>query len=305
MPARDESEPSDTGLRAASSRSLETPHRVNKSTISAGTEIAASALGIATCALAPELIWQGLGIFFGHATWPNLLSALLIALVFVAFVEPILKRVRELLVGAGSREPTAGSSDPLLLLGLGLAFGVISVCLHDAISAFASGDGGPDNAGVREALRIAGAWAMVPFFLTIAWATVRNRWLSIPTSVIAALSPGIAGWLFGWSPRSIITTAIPSLIILFAGYRNARQEPKNAALNRNAAMVAAVGAVWLGLASIADWLVAVFRIADTSLYSYSDLFIDARFYAGWTLGIFLAAPRNRDGGVFATGSVPN
>ena len=60
----------------------------------AGFSIAAaalvSALWIATCAVAPEFIWQGLKIFIGHATGADLLSALLIALIFVFFIEPVL-----------------------------------------------------------------------------------------------------------------------------------------------------------------------------------------------------------------------
>lgn len=250
------------------------------------------AFGIAICAAAPEFIWQGLGIFFGHATWTNLVSALLIAVVFVAFIEPILDRARGVLLEGRDIAADPPSRGPLFTAGLGLTFGLLSVCLHEAIAAFVSGHGDPHHPGLRQAIEVAVTWAVVPFFVAVAWQAAGDRLLRVPTGIVAALAPGLAGWAFGWPLHVIVTTAVPTLIILLAGYHQMRATPGRVAFARHAAMVAVVAAAWLGLAAIADWSMAAFNLGAVRIYDAPDLFADFRFYVGWALGLLLAkAPR--------------
>lgn len=247
------------------------------------------ALGIAICAAAPEFIWQGLGIFFGHATWTNLISALLIAVVFVFFVEPILERIRGRLLAGGAERTHGAAQGPLFSAGLGLSFGLLSVCLHEAIAGFVSGHGDPHHSGLHEAIEVAVTWAVVPFCVAVAWQAAGDRWLKIPAGILAALSPGLAGWAFGWSVHSTVTTAAPTLIILAAGYRQMAGAQGRLAFPRAAAMVAIVAAAWLGLAVVADWIIAAAAPGMGRIYGAPDLFVDLRFYIGWALGLWLAA----------------
>lgn len=292
MQAGDVSEPSDTTVAAAPHPPSPSPPPDHPRRLAAAAEVAAIALSIAVCAAAPEFIWQGLGRFFGHATWLNLCSALLIALVFVSFVEPIIERLRDLLTGAN--KPHAGSYGPAFTLSLGLAFGLVSVCLHESIAAFVAHDG-LEGSDLREAIQVAVSWAWVPFLVALAWQNAGSRRLAIPTGIAAALSPALAGWAFGWGAGSIATTTIPCLVILLAGYRALAAAQGGPVFVRLAGITAAAAAAWLALAAIADGVLAASGRGQISFYATSDLLVDLRFYLGWALGLFLASSHERHG----------
>src|SRR5271166_2231291 len=191
--------------------------RVGRGTL-AGTAIVISAFWVSICAAAPEFIWQGLHLALSHLNVTDLLAALLIGLVLAFFVEPVMERMRHMLRAPRHREHVdRRSHDALFTAGLSLAFALVSICLHEAMTAFASGRGAEDsasNAGLAAGIELTTSWALVPFAITVAWLAVRVRWLAVPTGIVAGTSSYITALLFGWPTQSVIATAIPCLVIL-------------------------------------------------------------------------------------------
>ncbi len=254
--------------------------------IFAGSLALIAAFWVAICAAAPEIIWQGLRIAAGHLTRTDLLSALLLGLILAFFVEPLLRRIGDFFGPSRLTAAEEGCS-PLFTAGLGLAFALVSVCVHDALSAFVSGRGGENIVGLSgptAAIALTTAWSIVPFSISLAWLSVRSRWLRVPIGLIAGASPGIAGWLFSWSGHEVITTIIPCLLILGLGYRRVMSPPDRLALRRCGGVVALVAAGWL----IGAWLVDLFLVDHAKVYTTPEFWVDARFYLGWAFGLLLA-----------------
>jgi hypothetical protein len=256
----------------------------------AGSAVLISALWIAICAAAPEFIWQGLRTAVGHFTPADLASALLLGVILAFFVEPLMQHTSDLLSPARDR-PHQEHRNPLFTASLGLAFALVSVCVHDAMTAFVSGRGAQHaeaGSGLAAAIALTIAWSIVPFAVTLAWLSVHSRWFKLPTGLIGGASAGIVGWLFAWSAPEVITTAIPSLAILALGYRRVADEPGPGAFLRCAPVVALVAASWLSLALLLDALLD----EQAKFYPPAQVWVDARFYLGWALGLLLApAPR--------------
>jgi hypothetical protein len=124
----------------------------------------------------------------------------------------------------------------------------------------------------------------------------RPRWIAVPTGAVALASPAIAGWLFGWSAKSMLDTIIPCSIVLALGYRAVAKPPAERAFARCARIVALVGMIWIGAALVVDAALGFFRLNPFKLYSASDVFADMRFYLGWTLGLLLAPSARREAG---------
>jgi hypothetical protein len=257
-----------------------------------GIAAAVSALSIAICSAAPELIWQGSKIAFRHVSQSELLSALLIGLVLAFLVDPLMERIRRLPSWEEKPSTTAVSRprSPLFTAGIGLAFALVSVCLHDALTTFVSGRSGEhtaDFSGLDAAIELTAAWAFVPFFVTLAWLSARHRWVGIPLGIIAVASPFFAGWLFSWSWQEIVTTAIPCGLILLLGYRQAVRKSWQRGFARCAKIVGAAALTWLAIAAIVRLAFDVFHIAPFRLYDMFGFWIDVRFYLGWVIGLEL------------------
>lgn len=254
-----------------------------------------AALWVAICAAAPELIWQGGRIAAGHLTRADLVSALLLGAVLAFFVEPAMRRLHDLFTRERHRE--AGEwRNPLFAAGLGIAFALVSVAVHDALGAFISARGAGHNgpgSGLESAILLAAAWAIVPAAVGLAWLAAGCRWLNVPLGLLAAGSAGITGWLFSWSRQEVIASAIPCLVILGLGYRRVARGPRRSALARCAAVVAGVAAVWLSAALLLDIALGLGGFGRFRLYPAADFWIDARFYLGWTLGLLLAPAPDR------------
>jgi hypothetical protein len=247
---------------------------------------------IAICAAAPEFIWQGLRIALNDPTWADLFSALLIGLILAFFVEPVMVHIRDLLHRTHHQEPAHRQPrNVLFTASLSLAFALASVCLHDAITAFVSGHGtehAPPHSGLEAGFMLVIEWAIVPFAITLAWLCARQRWLAVPMGVIGGASPWLAGWLFAWSAQAVITTAVPCLLILGFGYRQARRDAHRRVFARCAYSVAIVAAIWFATALLLDASLAFYHFDQFVLYSPVDFWVDVRFYFGWTLGLMLA-----------------
>jgi hypothetical protein len=255
----------------------------------ASIAVLVTSVSIAICAAAPEFIWQGMRIALTQPHWLDLVSALLIGLNLAFFVEPAMGRLRDWIYREKAREPAKSNPlDIFFTASLGLAFALASVCLHDAMSAFVSQSGTTDTPGLRTAVLLIADWAMVPFAIALAWQSVGCFPCAIVTGVIAAASPFVAGWLFGWSVRDVVTTAIPCLLILALGYPRVRGELKPSFLARHAPMVGLVAASWLFLTLLVDVGLGFFHVKHLRLYDVSRFFIDLRFYFGWAAGLVFA-----------------
>jgi hypothetical protein len=245
---------------------------------------------VAICAAAPEFIWNGLLVVLADPSWGDLVSALLIGVNLAFFVEPAMERLRDWLSptehGTAARRPR----NHLFTAGLSLAFAVVSVCLHDAMVAFVSGRGGEDtHAAIAAGIMLIAGWAFVPFVVTLPWQSAGRRWLAVPLGVVAAASPGLAGWLFSWPLHEIVTTAIPCWLILGFGYRQLAKAPDRYGFARCWRIVALVSALWLGGVVLVDAMLG----EPWKLYNARLLFIDLRFYLGWTIGLALAPLADR------------
>ncbi len=264
--------------------------------LSEGSEAIVAAVAIATCAAAPEFIWKGLTLAARHFSWATLVSAILVALLLVFFVEPIIERLRDWIDKA--HEPRDRAPHHLAITAMiGFSIALVSTGLHDALGAFAdiSGAGG-ENAGLQRAVTVTLAWGIVPFAIALAWQAAEHRYLAIPLGVVAAASSFIAGWWFEWGITSTVSTAIPCLAIQALGYGRARDARVESRFARYAPALAVVAIAWLVLAPAYDAIIWLVKAGWSPLYeSAADYFIDVRFYFGWFLGLVLTRlPASRE-----------
>jgi hypothetical protein len=169
-----------------------------KRILSEGSAALIAAIAIATCAGAPEFIWEGLKIVATHFS-ATLVSAVLIALLLVFFVDPILQRVRAWLGDAPEPERRAHHHLAITAL-IGFFLALVTTGLHDAMKSFAdSGAVGDQEMGLERAITITLSWGVVPFMIALAWQAAAHRYLAIPLGVLAAASSFIAGWWFDWA----------------------------------------------------------------------------------------------------------
>lgn len=278
--------------------------RIGRGTLAA-IAVVISAFWVSICAAAPEFIWQGLRLALGHLNRTELLAALLVGLVLAFFVEPVMERIRHLLSRPPQRQHVEfRAHGALFTAGLSLVFALTSICLHEAMTAFASGRGSElsgAEAGLAAGIELTTSWAIVPFAITIAWLTVRPRWLAVPTGAVAAAAPCLTGWLFDWPLESVIATTIPCLIILGLGYRHTLRTPSHRVLMRCARSVALVGTGWLVVAAVFDATTPLLNLGHVALYDAPSFWMDLRFYIGWTVGLALAPSPYRQTGAAAAG----
>ncbi len=244
-----------------------------------------SALWIGISSAAPELIWQGLKIALAHPSWADLVSAVLIGLVLAFFIEPVMESARALLNRSRPFEPLDRPHHALYGAVLSFMFAIVSVGLHDAVIALISG-GDRQHVGdsaLTAGIRLTAAWAAVPIAVTLAWHGVGDRRVAWPLGILGAVSPVVAGWLFGWPAATIVTTEVPTLALLGLGYRELRRPPHERAFVRCGVRVLAVALVWLPVARAID----AFGGHVGQFYGWTDFFVDARFYVGWALGLAL------------------
>ncbi|HUB46242.1 MAG TPA: hypothetical protein VMB73_14755 [Acetobacteraceae bacterium] len=254
----------------------------------AGVAALVAAFWVAICAAAPELIWQGLRIAAGHLTGADLAEALLLGVILAFFVEPLMRRVQALLRrDQPHAEPEL--AHPLFAASLGLCFALVAVGVHGSLVTLVN----KSDDGLTGAIRLATAWAIVPGAVTLAWLAARRRCLSWLIGVPAALSGCIVGALYSWSPSGIFDSVVPSVAILVFGYPRATKNATQTVLIRCVPVVAATGAIWIVLAVTIDLLLRLWLPDAWQIYRPGGMWIDLRFYIGWTLGLLLApAPRD-------------
>ncbi len=252
----------------------------------------ASALWIAICSAAPEFIWRGLLITFGHIDRPTVIAALLVGLFLAFFIEPAIERLRSLL--QGSHHPGHGTGwrrSALFTAAIGVGFAFASFCLHAAMTAVLARQEGahaPSSATVAAAIALTVAWAIVPFAVTLAWLSLGRLWRAVPLGILAAASSFLAGWLFDWTMQDIAATAIPCLAIQLLGYRAVGGEPQERAFLRCAWSLGRVAAIWLIFALLVDAVLGFAHLDRFAFYDSTSFWMDVRFYLGWALGLLFA-----------------
>jgi hypothetical protein len=208
------------------------------------------------------------------------------------FVDPLMSGMQDLLSRARHRDRADSiRHSPLFRVSVSLAFALASVCVHDAMIAFASDRAAEHtgaNAGLAAALELTVSSAIVPFAITLAWLSVPTRRLALPMGIIAGASSCVAGWLFSWSVQEVVGTTIAGLLILCLGYRQVVRKPSPDVFARCARSVALVAAIVLPTALLLGFVFDFYHIKQFKLYSASLFWTDARFYVGWTLGLLLA-----------------
>jgi hypothetical protein len=258
----------------------------------AGMSTAVSALSIAICAAAMELLWQGLLLVSHHISRVDVLSSLLVGLVLAFLVDPLMDRIRQALPWHRRHEAASPSSErnPLFTMCIGIAFAFVSVCLHSALTSFVAGPqghGSADFEALGAAVTLTTAWAFVPFFVTLAWVGAENRWTKVPLGFVATISPLFAGWLFSWAWQNVVITALPCIPILFLGYRHALKERRHRGFSPYARTVICVATIWLAATALVQSVLHLLAIDPFGFNSHLEFWIDARFYVGWTLGLVM------------------
>jgi hypothetical protein len=253
-----------------------------------------AALWVATCAMTPEFIWRGGSAALHHFSLITLVSALLVGLMLAFCIEPALERVRHRWLAW--RDPGhatgrhIGHTHLLFTAGVGIAFGFATVCVHDAITTFLASQaetGVARHMGLLNGLGVAANWAAIPFFVTIAWMTAgRPPWGWI-FSAVAAVSPVVLAVGFIWSWQDWLTTQIPTLVILAAGYRQARLASDPALFRRAAQSLAWICPLWFVCALAVGAMLDLVGMGWAELYSRYEFWIDVRFYIGWAMGLLL------------------
>lgn len=258
----------------------------------AGAATVVSALSIAICAAAMELLWRGLLLVSHHISRVDVLSSLLVGLVLAFLVDPLMDRIRHALSWHRRHEAASASDqrNPLFAMCIGIAFAFVSVCLHSALTSFVAGPeshAGADSEVLEAAVKLTTAWAFVPFFVTLAWVGARNRRAKVPLGFFATISPLFAGWLFSWAWQTVVITALPCILILFLGYRQAVKERRHRGFSRYTRSVIYVATTWLAATAV---LQGVLYLLASDLFGFDrhlEFWIDARFYGGWTLGLVM------------------
>jgi hypothetical protein len=254
--------------------------------LSTASAVLIGAIAVAVSSAAPEFIWQGFKVVVAHMTWSTVVSAILVALILVFFVEPILEQLRAWLGGQGPSRDTPRHL--AIATAVGIFIALMSVGLHDAMLAFTAADEPDGKAGIGRAVTVTISWGAVPFMVTLAWQGATNRLLAIPLGVLAAASSLLAGWYFEWGIATTLTTAIPCLAIQFLGYRRALMSHNEATFAHYAPTLAVAAIVWLIGAMLYDLGAPLLHLPQ--LYAPGEYTIDARFYVGWFLGLVLTRP---------------
>jgi hypothetical protein len=260
-----------------------------KEGLSTGTAVVTGAIAVAVCSAAPEFIWQGFRVVATHISWATVTSAILASIIIVFFIEPILVHLRVWL-GDIPMPPHRSPRHLAVAAVVGIFVALMSVGLHDAMSAFTTTDDADGHVGIERAVVVTIAWGAVPFAVMVAWQAATHRFLAIPFGIIAAASSFVAGWNFDWGITTTLTTAIPCLAIQFAGYRRALEPRSDVSFAHYAPTLAVVSIIWLIAATAYDAIAGSLHTGWPLLYDKTGFAVDARFYVGWFLGLVLTRP---------------
>ncbi|QCO04604.1 hypothetical protein [Azospirillum argentinense] len=245
-------------------------------------------LWVSVCAFAPELLWQGFVLMRGHFGAAELFSALFIGTLFAFFVEPLMERLKAGRWHLG-HAPSGG-----MLLGVlvSLAFGIVVVCIHEAMIAYIGAEHVGDEvkkASLARAIDSACEWASIPAAVTAAWfVSGTSRRLALPATGLACVWIVFIGHSYGWGWPIVVTSAVPGFLIALFGSRVVLRRWDASTIPMLAQLTAWVAGGWMLLA----WgIQAGSELIDSpglQLYTPEAFYEDLRFYLGWCLGLSVA-----------------
>ncbi|AQH03621.1 hypothetical protein A9R05_31840 (plasmid) [Burkholderia sp. KK1] len=244
------------------------------------------ALWVAVCSAAPEFLWQGLFSLFGHFSLTDAAAALFIGAILAFFVEPVLERLRSL----GDASAHARKS-PAFAACEALTFAVVAVCVHEAITVYVAASHANEQASENLAKAVATAlqWAITPFFITIAWIAARApSWIAWPVAALAVIAGLVAGIVFDWQTRVLVTSAIPSICVLIAGCVIVREQWNASTFRRCARATGVIALAWLVLTGALQLVLWLAHVQAFRIYERSEFWSDLRFYIGWVTGLLVA-----------------
>lgn len=257
------------------------------------------ALWVAICAVAPEFLWQGLFSLFGHFSLTDAAAALLIGAILAFFVEPVLERLR----GLGDA-PGHAEKSPAFAACEALSFAVVAVCVHEAITVYVAASHSNEQAAenLASALATALQWAVTPFFVTIAWMVARApSWIAWPVAALAVIVGLVVGVIFEWHTNVLVTSVIPTIVVLIAGCFIVREQWDASTFRRCARATGVIALAWLVLSSALQIVLWLAHVQAFRIYERTEFWNDFRFYIGWVTGLLVApalvpdAPLNASG----------
>jgi hypothetical protein len=244
-------------------------------------------LWVSICAFAPEFIWQGFVLLRGHFGPVEASSALFIGALLAFFVEPVIERLK------AGRWQLAHEHARGLLLGalVSLAFGVVVVCIHEAMAAYLGGGHAGEEAkraGLAQAIDQVHEWASIPAAVTAGWFVAgTSRRLALPAVGFACAWIVAVGALYGWGWPVVATTAAPCCLIALLGTRAVLRRWDAGTFPALAKLTACVAGGWMVLAVLIE--VGAEHVGlGYRLYTPDAFYDDLRFYLGWSLGLSVA-----------------
>jgi hypothetical protein len=249
-------------------------------------------LGFATwvsvCAAAPEFIWQGSLVLFGHFSFQTVWSIALIGLILTVFVEPILERARD-----GRWRPERPRTRNLLVAApVALALGIAAVSLHECMTAYlaaASGVHGAAPEGIERAVRLILEWACIPLAVTMAWFSARlGGWFRYAAGGAAAVWVIAASWYYNWPLPVIVIATIPCIALIPLGQIYLAKRWNEDTFQNLAIGLVGFGILWLALTLLLQALLPSMVVAGVISYGPGEIGENFRFYLGWALGLALA-----------------
>ncbi len=245
-------------------------------------------LWVSVCAFAPELLWQGFVLLRGHFGTAELFSALFIGTLFAFFVEPLVERFK-----AGRwRLAHAPSGGMLLGVLVSLVFGIVVVCIHEAMIAYLgaehAGDGAK-QASLARAIDSASEWASIPAAVTAAWFVAgTSRRLALPATGLACVWIVVVGHAYGWGWPIVATSAVPGFLIALLGSRVVLRHWDAKTIPELAQLTAWVAGGWMLLAWGIQAGSGMIESPGFQIYTPEAFYEDLRFYLGWCLGLLVA-----------------
>ena len=216
-------------------------------------------------------------------------SAVVIAILFTFFVEPIAERLK-----AGAVRLPHGHVGSRFVLGaaVSLMVGAALVCVHESVAAYLGVAHAEEQAKwirLNHFISQALEWASVPAAAAIAWfAALAARRIGYWVTGIACIWIVAAGLVWGWSLQDELTTSVIGCAVTIWGTRIVLRGWTTKTAQDLAQSVAISAAAGLTFAVTVPVLLGWLTGSAHEFYTLAEAYEDFRFYVGWILGLLFA-----------------
>jgi hypothetical protein len=247
------------------------------------------ALWVSVCAAAPEFIWRGFILASAHITLSDVYSALVLAMFLGFFVEPVMERVK---LQRWELEHHKTRNGLLYTALISLVFGVVAVCVHEAMNAHLGGESVADHdkeASFLDAIEQIREWGLIPFAVTIAWFGARaGARVAILAGILACAWVVAIDIYYDATWPLIIATSIPCYAIIWLGQWWVVRRGDDKTLVHLAGLTSSAAVGWFAIAWLAEGGAWLLGDPNLRIYGWEEFGEDFRFYAGWSLGLAVA-----------------